>query len=111
MLPNLRSWHPLRRGGTCLRTTLSGPAQLYFYIVCSLKPVIRILRQAGLNNVFERGRRQRLNRRYRLGLRSQDGGNRARCGFTLEGALPGDHFVQERAEREDIGAYVGFFAL
>ena len=42
----------------------------------------------------------------RLWLVAQDGRKRRKPGCALKCALTGDHFVQHRAEREDIGALV-----
>src|SRR3954467_10176632 len=85
--------------------------QLNADVVRGLPALVRIFRQTCPDQLCESGWRERLDRGNRWwigGQYSRD--DRSLC-FAGEGATSARHLVEHRAEREDIAALVGFFAL
>ena len=68
--------------------------------------LLRVLGQAALDDPAERGGQPRRRLEERLGLLPDDGGERLRGRVALEGLPPRGHLVEDRAERELVGAEV-----
>ncbi len=62
--------------------------------------LFRVLREASLDDPAEGRRELRIELRHRLGLVADDGGQRLGDRGPGEGAFPGEHLVQDDAERE-----------
>ncbi len=68
--------------------------------------LLGILLQASLDDPPEGRRDRRVQALDRLGLLADDGGQGLGAGSPLEGALAGRHFVEDRPQRELVGAEV-----
>ncbi|MDO8795479.1 MAG: hypothetical protein Q7J25_12760 [Vicinamibacterales bacterium] len=90
-----------------LRSAFGNPPQLRRHIVRGLPAIVGVFHQADAHQPFERGRRHRRQRGQRRRVGIDDRGDQARLAAALERLSPGDHLVQERAERKDVGARVG----
>ena len=71
-----------------------------------LKARARILFEAVLNDLVQRGRQHRADRDERRGLAVQYGADDVGRARARERALAAEHLVQNRAEREDIAAVI-----
>jgi hypothetical protein len=87
------------------------PAQLQANVENGLDPGVGLLGHAGAHDDVERGGRRALNRGDGRRFVAKNGGNQARCGAALERLTAGDHLVDERAEREYVGARAGIPSL
>ena len=94
-----------------LRTTLRDPTQLAAHIGGALPSLVGLFGQTSVDYVLERRRRHRLQLRDRLRVLLQNGRGHADAALAFEGALTGRHLVQDRAQREDVAARIGLFAL
>ena len=100
------------RPGLSVRAGCAIQRQLAGEVVGALPAVVGVLGQARGDHAVEDGRRQRLEPRDRRRLRGEDRGDRG-CAwlFPVEGAPPGQHLVEDRAEGEDVRARVGLLRL
>jgi hypothetical protein len=73
-----------------------------------LPAALRALRQARLDQLIERVRRRRLERGHGRRLAFENRANQARLASAVERFVAGQHLVQHRTEREDVGADIGF---
>ena len=87
------------------------PFQLKPYIVRSLKAVVRMFCEAGVDKVFEGRRGKRLNRRNRFGIFFQNRAGYANLALTLERPLAASHFIERRTQGEQIRARVSLFTF
>ena len=100
-----------RRGHSRLRAGVPDPAQLARHVVGALPAVVRVLLQALLHDVVERGRHHRLHGGDRGRLCREDRRDQARLRLAFERPLRRRHLVEQRSEREDIRARVGLDSL
>ena len=77
----------------------------------ALEALVGIFREADSYQALERGRGERLQRGDGRGFGGQYGGDDAGSGLAVKSFFARGHFVEHGAERENIGAGVGFFAF
>jgi len=99
----------LRLPRHCWRTARSN--QFVFYVGGALPAVVGILRQAPDDGVLQRRRGEGFNAGDGCGFFFEDGGGHAELALARKSALARQHFVEERAQREDVAAAVDFFAF
>ena len=87
------------------------PRQLARQIAGVLPPLVRILGERGEDDALDGRRRPRLQRGHRRRVLGEDRGDQAGLAALGKGALPGDHLVDDQAERVDVGARVDHAAL
>ncbi len=86
------------------------PRQLAEQVACGLPTVVRILGQARRHQTL-RAQVRRAVAAWRAGrLEREDRRDQVRLRLGGEGARAGEHFVEHRAEGEQIGARIGFLA-
>ena len=90
------------------RAAFSNPRELDQQIVRRGPPVVGVLREAAPDDMIERWWNGGDEPRGWRGLVAEDGAREARHGGRREGARAREHLVQHRAEREYVGARVGF---
>ena len=73
--------------------------------------IVRILGEATADDVIEIARSERFNRGDGGGIFFENGGSDAELAFAGESALASEHFVEHRAEREDVTAAVEFLTF
>jgi hypothetical protein len=88
------------------RAGVGNPLQLGEKIARRLPALVRILGQAHLDDLIERGWRRRIDFRQRFRLRRGDRRHQQHLTLAGERLLPGDHLVQQHAKREDVGPRV-----
>src|SRR4029453_15160429 len=98
-------------GGAGLRAHFRDRPQREHPVGRRLPTVLRILREARLDDAVERGRRERLNGRDRRRLRVQDRADQRGLGLAREGLPPRRHLVENGTEGEEVGPWVGFLSL
>ena len=76
-----------------------------------LKPIVRVLLETGANDAVDRLGDLRLHRDERRRLAIEDCGNHTGVAGGIEWPATRDHFVEDRAEGEQIAPMVGFLAF
>ena len=97
------------------RPTLGNPIELQHDVSCCLPTLIGLLSKTSVHHVIERGRqvvRAAFGSRRRdwCRLPGQNGCNQARL-TRLRSARPSGHLVEQRAQREDVGAFIALPAV
>ncbi len=90
---------------------LGNPAELSADVAGALPALVGILREAGLDDPVESGRRRGLDRRDRRRLGVQDRSDERRLARAGERPLPCRHLVEHGAEGEDVRSRVRLLAL
>src|SRR6266550_3775071 len=88
-------------------SALCDPTQLLSYIGCALPARFGIFLEALPDDVLERRRREWEKLADRLRISTNNGCDETGPGFPFECAFSSRHFIEDRTEREDIGARVG----
>ena len=101
--------HRGRRPG--LGSRLLDPPQRRGQVVSRMPAVVGVLGQAGLHDVIETGRGERLERRDRRRFPLENGGNQTRPALSVESPSPRQHLVEHGPEGEEVGPAVRVFAL
>src|SRR5262249_31949454 len=87
------------------------PLQFASQVPCALPPVVHALCQAFANDVIERRRRQRFGNSDRGWFLFQDGRGNAQLSLALERFLPGERFIENCAQRENVAPAIEFLAF
>ena len=105
-------WYGRRRGGHAdLRAGFRDPLQLPSKVACCLPPTVRVLGEACLHDMVQRGRGHGFKRGHRCRVMLEDLGDEASLTLPLERLLTRDHLVDHGPERKDVRPGVSLLAF
>ena len=105
-----RPSHALSRARSRHIAELGDAGQLVQQFVCGLPSLVRVLREAAAHEPLECRRYIRVKRRNGWRFTPKDGCTDGGRAVALKGPLSGQHFVENRSEREQIAARIRLLA-
>jgi len=93
-----------------LPAAIGNPFQFARQVARALPALLGRFGETFLDGVIQSRRNQGLKAGDRNRFFFEDGGSNAELALTEEGALSGEHFVEDRAEGENVAAAVELFA-